>query len=157
MEEITLRFEPLDGPAGSILLDELDADLAERYGNDDAVTATAAEFLPPEGAFAVLYVGGEPHACGGFRRIDGDTAELKRMYVRPGGRGRGLARRVLAALETAAAQAGYRDLWLETGLSQPEAIQLYVSSGYTPVPTFGQFAGFPSQRTYGKALRVKTQ
>ena len=152
-----LRFEPLDGPAGRALLAELDADLAERYGDDEPVAATPSQFLPPGGAFAVVYIDGEPQACGGYRRIDDTTAELKRMYVRPRARGHGLARRLLAALEVAAAHAGYRHLWLETGLSQPEAIALYESAGYTPVASFGQFARAPSQRCYGTALRIEAQ
>lgn len=153
MDEVTLQFEPLDGPAGSILLRELDEDLAQRYGDDDPVDADAEEFLPPAGAFVVAYVEGSPQACAGFRRIDHATAELKRMYVRPTGRRSGLARQLLTALEAAAADAGYTQMWLETGLSQPEAIALYESSGYTPVASFGQFSWAPSQRCYGKVVR----
>ena len=152
MSDVTVRFEPLDGPAGTTLLAELDADLAQRYGDDEPVHATPSQFLPPDGLFAVAYAAGEPLACGGFRRLNATTAELKRMYVRPTGRRRGLARLVLAALEDAAAAAGYRELWLETGLSQPEAMQLYGSAGYGPVTSFGQFAGAPQQRCFGKQL-----
>ncbi len=152
MDQVRLRFEPLDGPAGKELLDELDADLAERYGGGEPVSATPDEFLPPAGCFAVVYVRDRPEACAAFRRIDPTTAELKRMYVRPTGRRRGLARRLLVAVEQAAVEAGYQQLWLETGLSQPEAMQLYESAGYNPVASFGQFAGAPQQRCYGKVL-----
>lgn len=152
MAGVTVRFEPLDGPVGAALLAELDADLAERYGGGEPVDALSPQFLPPGGLFAVAYIDGEPLACGGYRRLNVATAELKRMYVRRAGRRRGLARFVLAALEDAAAAAGYRHLWLETGLSQPEAIRLYESAGYTPVASFGQFAGGEQQRCFGKAL-----
>lgn len=149
---VELRFEPLDGPAGTALLDELDAELTARYRGEEAVDAHTAQFAPPGGRFAVVYVDAQPQACAGFRRIDAETAELKRMYVRPGGRRRGLARRLLAALEAAAAEAGYRTMWLETGAPQPEARTLYESAGYTPVAPFGQFAGEALQRCYGKTL-----
>lgn len=147
-----MRVEALDGPAATALLGELDADLGRRYGDDTPVHAAPDEFQPPDGRFVVLYANGLALACGGYRRIDGTTAELKRMYVRPDGRRRGLARLVLQDLETAARAAGYEQLWLETGLSQPEAMLLYEASGYTPVASFGQFAGAPEQRCYGKLL-----
>ena len=147
-----MRVEPLDSPAASELLNDLDLDLDERYGNSERVIADVEEFEPPTGAFLVVYVEGEPVACGGFRRLDADTAELKRMYVRPAGRGRGLARRLLAELEQRAATAGYRTMWLETGVPQHEALGLYSSAGYEPIDPFGQFAGAPDQRCFGKAL-----
>ena len=152
MDEITLRFEPMDGAVAAALLAELDADLHERYGGGEGVAADAAQFAPPAGRFAVAYAGELPLACAGFRRIDDDTAELKRMYVRPAGRRRGLARHLLGALESAAREAGYRSMWLETGVPQPEARSLYESAGYTRIASFGQFAGEPLQRSYGKSL-----
>jgi GNAT superfamily N-acetyltransferase len=79
--------------------------------------------------------------CVGLRRIDERTAELKRMYVRPQARGRGVARALLAACEQQAAELGYGQLWLETGSMQPEAVTLYLTSGYEPVAPFGQYAG----------------
>jgi GNAT superfamily N-acetyltransferase len=147
-----VRFEPFDSAAATALLAELDTDLDARYGGGEGVHAQPLEFVPPAGGFAVLYLAGEPMACGGVRRIDDTTAELKRMYVRPAGRRRGLGRRLLRALEEKAAGAGYTDLWLETGIPQPEAISLYETAGYTRVSAFGQFAGEPQQRCYGKTL-----
>lgn len=135
-----------------MLLAELDEDLARRYDDDEKVHAEPAHFTPPAGRFFVVRSAGEPVACGGYRRLDGVTAELKRMYVRPGVRRQGVARRLLAAIETAAAAEGYGRLWLETGLAQPEAIAMYAALGYTPIAPFGQFAGAPDQRCYGKVL-----
>jgi ribosomal protein S18 acetylase RimI-like enzyme len=79
-------------------------------------------------------------------------AEIKRMYVAPSGRRRGLARGVLAHLERTAAQAGADVMVLETGIAQPEAIALYTSSGYVPVEKFGHYAWSPKSRCYGKRL-----
>lgn len=134
------------------MMEELDADLAARYGSGESVAAHPTEFVPPAGQFLVLYVDREALACGGYRRLDDATAELKRMYVRPAGRRRGLARAILAALEADAIAAGYRQMWLETGVPQFEALALYPSAGYTPIAPFGQFAGAADQRCYGKTL-----
>ena len=82
------------------------------------------------------------------------VAELKRMYVVPGQRGRGFARAMLAHLEVTAAAAGAGWLVLETGLMQPEAIALYQDSGYLPVPAFGHYAAEPNSVHLGKGLRV---
>ena len=150
---IEVHAEPLDAPDAAALLSELDADLAQRYGDDDdPVHAEPGEFVPPEGLFLVLIIDGQPLACGGYRRWDEKTAELKRMYVRPAGRRRGLARRLIAELEAAAREAGYTQMWLETGLPQHEAMQLYAGAGYSPIEKFGQFAWAPQQRCYGKSL-----
>lgn len=74
------------------------------------------------------------------------------MYVVPAMRGAGLARRMLAHLESTAAAAGAEAMVLETGLRQPEAIALYESSGYTPVPGFGYYRDAPLSRCFGKLL-----
>ena len=152
MGSVEIRREAFDSPTAAQLLTELDADLAERYGDGDQVQAEASEFEPPAGQFLVLYIDGVAVACGGYRRLDAQTAELKRMYVRPAGRRQGLARQVLAELESDAARAGYRQMWLETGLPQLEAVSLYPSAGYTPITSFGQYSWAPDQRCYGKSL-----
>ena len=74
------------------------------------------------------------------------------MFVRPEFRGRGVARRLLAALEAEAHRAGVRTLRLETGERQPEAIRLYESAGYRPIPPYGQFVGDPLSRCFEKNL-----
>ena len=149
-----MRFVPvaLGDAAARPLLAELDADLAQRYGSEEQVHADAAEFLPPHGLFVLVLVDDTVVACGGFRPLRPRIGELKRMYVTPHARGTGLARRVLAHLEAAAQAAGYAHLWLETGTMQPEAMRLYESSGYTPIPGFGQFADSPRSRSYAKPL-----
>ena len=80
------------------------------------------------------------------------TAEVKRMYVAPGARGRGLARAMLAHLEDTARQAGAEAMVLETGLAQPEAIALYVSSGYAEIPAFGFYRDCPLNRCFARSL-----
>jgi GNAT superfamily N-acetyltransferase len=81
--------------------------------------------------------------CGALRYLGGDVAELKRMYVIPEARGRGLSRLLLAELEAAAVLRGWTTLRLETGPRQPEAIGLYERSGYRAIDAFGGYVGAP--------------
>ena len=81
--------------------------------------------------------------CGALRALDSDAAELKRMYVVPDARGRGVATALLAALEGVARDRGWATLRLETGPRQPEAIALYTRAGYRPIEAFGAYAGAP--------------
>ena len=131
---------------------ELQQEYVERYGGVDETPIDPAQFAPPEGLFLVGFVGAEPVASGGFRRYDDEAAEIKRMYVVEDRRGVGYARRLLAELEARAARAGYRRIVLETGLRQPEAIALYESSGYRPIPDFGFHAGMKLVRSFGREL-----
>ncbi len=132
----------------------------ERYGGEDVTPVDTGEFAAPQGYFVVGYRGGEAVACGGWRGRDGrtdpelrdDDAEIKRMYVVDGHRGRGYARAVLAELERTAAAAGRRRIVLETGTLQPEAIGLYRSAGYEPMPRFGVYRCEPNSRCFTKPL-----
>ena len=81
--------------------------------------------------------------CGALRGLGDGAAEVKRMYVVPAARGRGVSRAVLCALEDAARARGWTTLRLETGPRQPEAIGLYTSPGYRPVEAFGAYVGDP--------------
>ena len=121
-----------------------------------------ADFEPPNGVYLIAYDAADlPVATGGWRsqdengegNEDGD-AELKRMFVVEAMRGRGLARRMLAALEDDARAAGRLRMVLETGTKQPEAIALYTSSGYAPCTKFGYYRHYESSRCYAKPLRA---
>jgi GNAT superfamily N-acetyltransferase len=100
------------------------------YGGLDLDPTETEQFEPPHGAFLVGYLDGAPVACGGWRHVPPDRAEIKRMYVVEEQRGRGLARELLAALEASARESGAGRMVLSTGFAQPEAMQLYDSSGY---------------------------
>lgn len=156
---LDLRPLPLDHPDGLVLVDEVQAFYASRYGDGDLTPMAPGEFAPPAGYFVIGYVDGEPAACGGWRAREGDEpglvdgdAELKRMYVRPAHRGRGYARVLLAHLEDAARAAGRRRVCLETGTRQPEAIALYRSEGYEPAEKFGTYRCEPGSRCFAKDL-----
>jgi GNAT superfamily N-acetyltransferase len=77
------------------------------------------------------------------RRIDAETAEIKRMYVAPTSRGKRIGRRILLALERVAERLGASRIVLETGQRQPEALALYRRSGYVDIPLFGEYVGSP--------------
>ena len=93
------------------------------------------------GLLLVATVDGEPAGCGAlkFHRKDG-IAEVKRMWVSPTVRGRGLGRRLLAELEDQAARHGVRLLRLETNRNLTEAIALYRGAGYREVTAFNDEA-----------------
>jgi GNAT superfamily N-acetyltransferase len=149
-----LKSEPFDGPSARALIDLVQQEYVERYGGPDDTVLDAAEFAPPNGEFVVLYLDGEPVACGGWRTLQEwpGAAEIKRMFVVPAYRRRGLARFVLVALEDAARAAGLTQMWLETGMRQPEALQLYQSEGYQPIDGYGHYRDAPLARPMGKKL-----
>jgi putative acetyltransferase len=128
------------------LIAELSEELACRY---DYVDDGSGHFRPEDvvarGVFLVGRLGGQAVASGAIRPLEGDVGEVKRMYVKPGARGQGLSKRLLAALEDAARRMGYVALRLETGDRQPEAIRLYESAGYQRIEPFGGYHG--SQRS----------
>jgi GNAT superfamily N-acetyltransferase len=148
---LDVRPEPFDGPAARALIAAVQQEYVHRYGGPDETPLDPTEFNPPDGAFFIGYLDGEPVACGGWRRHGGD-AEIKRMYVVPERRRQGLSRTMLAALERTAADAGVSRMILETGTAQPEAIALYESAGYTLIPGFGIYAGEPECRSFSKAV-----
>jgi GNAT superfamily N-acetyltransferase len=157
---VTVRPEPYDGPVAQTLMAAALADLAERYGGDgDSAPIAAEEFMPPRGMFMVAYVDGGPAGCGGWRTLAGnraeinDCAEIKRMYTAPQFRGRGVASAVLGALENSARAAGMRQMVLETGAAQPEAIALYTRCGYERIPNFGYYRDYEACRSFGRTLR----
>ena len=146
-------------PDAQSLVGEVQAEYTVLYGGPDGTPLEPTVFDAPSGAFYVGYLGDVPVAMGGWRfRPDVQAlgrvraAEVKRMYVAPAGRRNGFARAVLRHLEDAARGRGADLMVLETGLMQPQAIELYTSSGYEPVPAFGHYAWSPSARYYGRRL-----
>ena len=161
---VQLRAVAFDHPDADALIELVQQEYVARYGGRDEGPVDIAMFAPPHGVFLVAYQDGEPVACGGWRPadpaeptyVDGD-AEIKRMYVAPRVRGRGLARLILAELERSAVDAGRRRFVLETGQEQPEAVALYTSSGYAPVSRFGFHRDEPVSIHLGKQLTSEDQ
>lgn len=157
MEIRPVRYDHPDAVALDALVQQ---EYARRYGDDGDITPLTPEmFTPPHGMYLIAYDGTRPLATGGWRRQEdaaegyavGD-AEIKRMFVLPEARGRGLARRILAALEADARAAGRSRMVLETGTKQPEALELYASSGYVMVEKFGLYRTYEESRCMAKSL-----
>ncbi len=130
--------DPAAPPAGDLLA-AMVAEMNELYGDIEGAhmpSATPADFSPPGGTFLVGYHDGEPVCSGGLKRIAPDAAEIKRMYVVPAARRRGVARTLLRALEDAARERGYAFVRLDTGPLQRGAMALYASEGYTEIGNF---------------------
>ncbi|MGA8847340.1 MAG: GNAT family N-acetyltransferase [Nocardioides sp.] len=159
-EQLELRLVRVGygDPDAVRLVADVQAEYVERYGSQDDSPLDPTMFEPPVGSFYVGYLGAVAVVTGAWRRSEvrvfgtDRTAEVKRMYVAPGARGRGLARQVLQHLEECAAAAGYEALVLETGVKQPEAIALYESSGYVRVPGFGYYRDSPLSRCFAKRV-----
>ena len=139
MGEPEIRSERADAPAGRALLVAYIADATTRIGEWDETRtppAGAEAMAPPDGAFLVAYLAGEPVGCAGLVRLDEETGEVKRMYVAPAARRRGLARALLTRLEEAALAAGYARVRLDTSAGQPEARALYEAMGYRRIEAY---------------------
>jgi putative acetyltransferase len=128
--------EPFDSTDVAALARAQQEEMHGIYGEADiGPTRDAAMFVHPDGVFLVLRDDdGRAVGCGGIARYDETRGELKRMYVLPEARGRGLGRRLLVELEEQARALGYASVVLETGDLQPEALGLYRSSGYERIP-----------------------
>ncbi len=99
--------------------------------------ASPAELGPPGGTYLVGYDAQGRAVCGGgLKRLPDGTCEIKRMYVVPAERGRGVARALLHALEQAARDLGYRVARLDTGPRQSHAQRMYIAAGYHPIGNF---------------------
>lgn len=109
-----------------------------RYGFAESVELSACEYTAPQGVFAVVYHGGVPAGCGGYRWFDRDTCtvEIKKTYIVPESRGLGAGRALLSWLERHAVAAGARRAILETGVRNTAALALFTSAGYRPVDRY---------------------
>jgi GNAT superfamily N-acetyltransferase len=139
--EIEFRAAPFDTGDGAVLAQAMRDEMTVIYDgvNIDVwhmSEPSAAALAPPDGTFLVGYEDDDPICCGGVKRFDERHCEIKRMYVVPGARGRGVARLLLGALEHAARELGYPVARLVTGPRQPAAEHLYESEGYVAIENF---------------------
>ena len=160
--ELRIERVPITHPDAQVLVEAVQEEYVARYGSRDDSPIDPRDFEDPLGQFFVGYLGDDPVATGAWRRSSVRalgaevTAEVKRMYVVPRAQRRGIARRMLAHLEATAAAEGVEALVLETGIKQPEAIELYLSSGYEPVPGFGHYCGSELSRCFGRVVALRT-
>lgn len=134
-----------------ILVKELDKDLAIRDGDEHAFYAQFNKIDAIKHA-VVLYENNIPVACGAIKQYNESTMEVKRMYVLPDKRGKGIASLVLNELESWAREMNYQRCILETGYKQPEALRLYEKNNYRIIPNYGQYAGVENSVCFEKNL-----
>lgn len=139
--QLTFRSARPDAGEGLALLAAMREEIAAIYDGQDLdgpqmPKAGPAELGPPRGDFLVGWLDGVPVCCGGIKDLGSGTCELKRMFVAPDARGRGVARLLLHALEGRARELGHTLARLDTGPRQPHALALYTSAGYGPIANF---------------------
>ena len=134
-----------------LLVEALDADLAERDGEDHGYYAQFNAIDAIQHVI-VLYEGEKAVSCGAMKAFEENAMEIKRMYTLPAHRGKGFAGKILKELETWALELGIRTTVLETGKRQPEAIRLYEKHGYEQTPNYGQYIGVDNSVCFRKAL-----
>jgi DNA-binding MarR family transcriptional regulator/RimJ/RimL family protein N-acetyltransferase len=137
---VTVAAEVPDSPDARLCLSAYFRELAARFegGFDIGAESSApgADMAPPSGLFVIARLEGEAVGCGGLKRVDEATGEIKRVWTAPSARGLGVARRMLRTLEAAARKKRLKTLRLDTNRSLTEAHALYRSEGYEEIPPF---------------------
>jgi GNAT superfamily N-acetyltransferase len=154
-QTLDIRRADILGPVATSFILALNAELEGLYPEPGAnhFRLDPDEVAEGRGAFFLAYVDGQPAGCGAVRKMDADTGEIKRMYVLPEARNRGVGRAIVAALEAEGRRLEVRRLVLETGERQPDAIALYSRTGFQQIPLFGEYIGSPLSVCMEKSLK----
>ncbi|MFJ6000699.1 GNAT family N-acetyltransferase [Arthrobacter sp. NPDC092385] len=150
--QLTLEQVSFDAPEAEALRNAQQAELHVRYGSEDHEPGR-----PPTVDDVPFFVvartsDGAAVGCGGLRPLGDGGWEVKRMYVRPAYRGKGVATAVLRRIEEEARVVGCDELLLETGTEQPDAMRFYEREGYRRIPGFGAYAGETRSVCYARTL-----
>jgi len=129
----------------------LDADLAIRDG-DEHLFYSQFNKIDKIRYVIIAYEDSIPVGCGAIKEYAADTMEVKRMFVSPRHRKKGIASKILTGLESWAQELQYSKCILETGKKQPEAIELYKKRGYNIIPNYGQYTGVINSVCFEKIL-----
>lgn len=137
------------------LIAALNAELTATFPEPGAThfSLSDTQVVAGDGAFLVVYLDEVAVGCGVVRRLDEATAELKRMYVDPSVRGRGIGRALVEVLEREARLLGATRIVLETGTRLAPALKLYEAMGYARIPLFGEYLSSPdTSLCFGKSI-----
>ncbi len=148
---LTITTENPLSPDGLALIEGSEAALREVYAADECFTFTPEELAAPNVTFFVARLDGASAGCVALADC-GDYAEIKRLFVRPETRGKGIARALMAHLEAAAHKAGHGLIRLETGPRLLAALALYRALGYKERGPFGRYADHPASLFMEKRL-----
>jgi putative acetyltransferase len=140
---LAIRQEPPDQPDVTALIEALDAYANALYPPESNHLLDISALCDPAVTFLVMRDGSEAVGCGAVLRDPRGWGEVKRMYVRPDQRGRGIGRRVLAEIEAIARVSRLPLLRLETGIHNTEALALYRRAGFADCAAFGDYAPDP--------------
>lgn len=141
-----------DNPDFIALVKLLDADLAKRDGADHSFYAQFNK-IDKIRHVVLAYDNETPVGCGAIKQFAPDAMEVKRMYILPGHRNKGIATIILSELERWAGELSYARCVLETGKRQPEAIELYKKNGYKVIENYGQYVGIENSVCFEKGLQ----
>ena len=142
---------PYSAPVARSLIGQWHAEMVRRnreFVPERASMVAPGDFERPRGAFLVAFRDGEAIGCAGLRDLGNRVGEIKRVFVSPVARGRGLATALLVSLEELARLFGYRRLRLDTDGGEPAALALFRSLGYEPIEDYNgnPFASFWFQK-----------
>ncbi|WP_251373705.1 GNAT family N-acetyltransferase [Janthinobacterium sp. JC611] len=154
-QDLVILAADAASPDAQSLLDALSEALL-RINGDSGRSSFDAEAATPRGGFYIARDGtGELLGCAALRPLgepDSATAELKRMYARPGQGGLGVGAALLAHVEAQARVHGYQALYLSTRVANARAVAFYAKHGYTPVVAWGKYVGAAQSVCLGKQL-----
>lgn len=155
MTVVLQRLEP-GSEQGRALIEELDSYLLNLYPPESNYLDSAAELAKPHVRFVGAFENGSAIGCGAVKLMDG-YAEIKRIYINPKQRGKGLGKRILSELECIAGRAGRRIVRLETGTRQPEALVLFERNGYIRTGPYADYRDDPLSVFMEKTLPLAPQ
>lgn len=135
------------------LVIELDRDLAIRDGEEHAFFAQFNKITSIKHV-VVVYENKKAVGCGAIKEYEQKIMEIKRMFVPLEKRGKGVASLVLKELEKWAKELNYQKCILETGVKQPEAVNLYKKNNYTIIKNYGQYVDVESSVCFEKHLNA---
>ncbi|HNG93410.1 MAG TPA: GNAT family N-acetyltransferase [Acidobacteriota bacterium] len=150
--EVSIAIESATSPEVIRLIQELDHYLTALYPAESNHLLSISALNDPAVTLLVARYDGKAVGCGALLRTAPGFGEVKRMYVDPNRRGLGLGKKLLAAIEETARQAGIHTLQLETGIHQPEAIGLYIKNGYREIEPFREYQPDPLSRFFERKL-----
>ncbi|XOK64416.1 GNAT family N-acetyltransferase [Paenibacillus elgii] len=152
METLTIHVVEPNNEDLIALIAKLDDYLYSLYPADEVFGVDLEGAEVNEMVFVLAYWDGMAAGCGAYRPLDAQAAELKRIFVDPSFRNKGIASSILSFLEQEAMRAGFTSLLLETGPMQPESIALYKKFGFIDIAPFGEYADCPSSICMEKKL-----
>lgn len=155
-----IRRGTLTSADAALLIEALNAELLAMFPEPGAThfSLSSSQVSIGDGAFLIAYLDDVAVGCGAVRRLDAATVELKRMYVSPCERGKGIGRALVNALEREACKLGATKVVLETGTRLAPAIKLYEAMGYSRIQLFGEYRSSPdASLCFGKTLAHSTE